>query len=255
MSHWIRCHHFQTGETKSLAFVVLPPGHSRRWRLIYKILKTFQACPCCSEKGDLFLSQSATIPYEMEKAIIKQEVIDDNMNTEDKTEIEHDLNRHNIEFIQGNIPDLCLLCSMRYVIPWNHFHADMHLLEIVHKEILWVCIGQQRFYSGWLHVREQSRRRVAVLYQVDMASDVISYVMGQFVTDAENKEINRIVTTPVDLDPALMIIFKSFGHRPFPKLLDAALPVVLENSTLHTQLPETLKERYSELGQWMKYFG
>ena len=237
MSYWIKLRCLATEDVKNLAFVVLPLNHSLRWRLIRKILQTFDNCNC-SNKVELLLSKHPlAIPGETS---ISVDDVEKNLEERDLVKFSEDVDVNQLNFIPGP-DDACLLCSQWEVIPWNHFQADLQLLEIIHKKIKWVYMGIKKFYSGWVTVNSSATRHVSVLFEVNLERGVVSFVMGQFVTTEKGEEQYRIVTTPLALNPSFLYLFKVSGHRPVFKLENLALPIVLKHTALHMQMPETLK--------------
>jgi len=254
MSYWIKYHNLNTSEEKSLAFVVMPhnPEYSCRWRLVYKIIKTHMNCHC-SDEIELFLSR---FPHGMsQQGRVDIDDILENIDDDEKAKLAHDLDKHNTSFILQEGIHKCLLCSQQGIIPWNHFHADIHLLEILHTEMVWICIGENTFYSGWIPVRKQGSRHVSVLFEVDYNQSAVRYIMGQFSMTDENEERFRITTVPLSLDPSYVTLFKMTKHRPCPHLVDIVLPYFLQCDVQYLQLPATLQERYSEVKKWINHFG
>lgn len=250
MSHWLVFKCLISGQRRAMAFIVLPASHSLRWRLVSKVIKSFQGCDC-SQTAELFLSKSPV--SEQSDQRVSMETILANIEEDDQEKELIDLDVSKISFIQGR-EDLCLLCSRREVVPWNHFHGDLHLLEIVHKDIQWVCMGQHKFYTGWIEVKRLGRRHSAVLYEMNLQRGVVSFVMGQFAMTDAGQERYRIVTPPTCLDPSFIELFKASRHRPIPRLTHITLEIIFQRDLLYVQLPETLKEHFSELKLWMSYF-
>ena len=217
---------------------------SDKWRWMYMVIKLFSECHC-AHYGDLSLTltnrDTISQPVSLEYLLGKIDI-------NDQAQIAFDLDLSNLKLMGFDRQDFCTICDLP--TKWCHIHPTMILLQIIHKELKWFCIGC-KIFSGWAMIQDSVQSKTGILFQIDMPLQKARFVQAKFLPNFEKPSQ---VSAPQNMHKGVVTLFMNSCHKPLPSLVELCLHPVLSSDILFKLLPETLKEHFCEQRHWLDYF-
>ena len=213
-------------------FPLIENGRSSDWFAVCAILKSFDQCKC-SAGGSLSLIHEHG--FGLEHVVTLSEILERFGNTDLKI-LSHLLKR---SWSLSNFAK----------------HPILRLLEVVHRDVPWMCIGTHLVFTGWIPVTSYGHETQKALYQINKQNGTVQMVTGTFYHSKNGQELYRIVPPCSYTQHSASAFFSLATHRPFPRLQDICLLPVLKEKLLFKQLPQSLQDQYTEWREWLLYFG
>jgi len=224
----------------------------RTWRLLYKIVKTSKNCQCSARYKIGLTFRSYRGPDE---EVTLDEMLK-NIDDDNQQHIASDLDPQNCEVIEHEAEYTCMFCD---IIPlWFHVHPVLRFLEILHKNIEWVALAENVYYSGWIPIQHETNEKFFVLYEVNISAGALRFIISH-IHDQKDMIVRRLQSVCGGANggkefKSAAELFKLSCHRTFPRLMHLALVSACQNGCKFNLLPNTLQKRMEELHTWLKLF-